>query len=164
MLNNGIIPIKVTHNDTKLNNVLLDEKTKEGICVIDLDTIMPGSVLYDFGDSIRSGCNNLAEDAHNIDDIVFRLDYFEHYAKGFLREVGGTLTKEETDNLAFSGLLMTLECGLRFLTDYLMNDVYFKIRDEDHNLRRARTHIKLVTEMEKQLPRMQEIINSIING
>lgn len=161
MLSKGVIPTKVTHNDTKINNVLLDEKTGEGVCVIDLDTVMPGSVLYDFGDSIRSGCSSAVEDA-NHSEVVFRLDYFEHYAKGFLQEVGNTLTKEEIENLSFAGLLMTLECGIRFLTDYLNGDVYFKVKDEEHNLRRTRSHIKLVKDMEHNLPRMEEIINRLI--
>lgn len=162
MLSSGAIPTKVTHNDTKINNVLLDEITGEGVCVIDLDTVMPGSVLYDFGDSIRSGCSSAPEDAHS-SEIRFNIEYFEHYAKGFLQEVKDTLTKDEIDNLAFSGLLITLECGMRFLADYLNGDEYFKVKDEEHNLRRARTHIKLVQDMEKNLPRMQEIIIKLIN-
>lgn len=162
MMNDGVIPVKVTHNDTKINNVLLDEKTGEGVCVIDLDTVMPGSVLYDFGDSIRSGCSSTIEDENNIEQVTFRVDYFEHYAKGFLKEVGDTLTKEEIDNLAFSGLLMTLECGIRFLTDYLNGDIYFKVKDPLHNLRRTRTHLKLVNEMEKNLPKLEEIIVRLI--
>mgnify|MGYP000883449017 CR=1 FL=1 len=163
MIKAGTIPIKVTHNDTKINNVLLDEVSGEGICVIDLDTVMPGSVLYDFGDSIRSGCSSSSEDAFDIDKVNFRMDYFEHYAKGFLREVGKTLTKEEIDNLAFSGLLMTLECGIRFLTDYLSGDTYFKVKDSEHNLRRTKTHFKLVKDMEDNLPRMEEIISRLMN-
>lgn len=161
MLANGTIPTKVTHNDTKINNVLLDEITGKGICVIDLDTVMPGSVLYDFGDSIRSGCSSAAED-EDYQNVEFRLDYFEHYAKGFLEEIGDTLTREEIDNLAFSGLLMTLECGIRFLTDYLNGDTYFKVKDSEHNLRRTRTHLKLVADMEKHMPRMKEIIINLI--
>lgn len=161
MLKTGVIPTKVTHNDTKVNNVLVDKQTGKAICVIDLDTVMPGSVLYDFGDSIRSGCSSSSEDA-SPDSVTFRMDYFEHYAKGFLREVGNTLTEEEIENLAFAGIMMTLECGIRFLTDYLEGDVYFKIKDSEHNLRRTRTHIKLVKDMESELPNMEAIIKRLV--
>jgi len=130
----GKIPLKVTHNDTKLNNVLLDKETMKGICVIDLDTVMPGSSLYDFGDSIRFGCNTASEDEIDLSKVDFSIDYFEAYVEGFLSEVKDSLNEYEKKYLAYSAKLMTLECGIRFLDDYLDGDNYFKIHREKHNL------------------------------
>lgn len=139
----GAMPERATHNDTKINNVLLDEATGEGICVIDLDTLMPGSSLYDFGDMVRSATLNMAEDSKDYKNVVCRKDIFEALARGFC-EAGDYLTEAERANLAFGGQLMTLECGVRFLTDYLEGDVYFKIHRPEHNLDRCRTQFALV--------------------
>ena len=152
------IPLKVTHNDTKLNNVLLDKDTKKGVCVIDLDTVMPGSSLYDFGDSIRFGCNTASEDEVDLSKVTFSLEYFEAYVEGFLSEVRDSLNEYEKEYLAYSAKLLTLECGIRFLDDYLDGDNYFKIHREKHNLDRCRTQFKLVKEMEEKM----EIMNSIV--
>lgn len=153
------MPLRVTHNDTKLNNVLLDENTLKGKAVIDLDTIMPGSICYDFGDSIRFGCNSSFEDDPNLENVYFRIDLFEVYVKGYLQELGKDITLIEKDNLVNGAILMTFECGMRFLTDYLNHDVYFKISRENHNLDRCRTQFKLVSDMEKQKNKMQQIVD-----
>lgn len=157
----GKIPLRVTHNDTKLNNVLMDENTDEAVCVIDLDTIMPGSALYDFGDSIRFGANAAAEDEKDLSKVYFVESLFENYTEGFLSEVAAALTETELENLAMSAILMTLECGMRFLTDYLDGDVYFHTRREGHNLDRTRTQFKLVADMEARLPEMNRIVREI---
>ncbi|MBE5734391.1 MAG: aminoglycoside phosphotransferase family protein [Clostridiales bacterium] len=159
LLRSGQMPTKVTHNDTKLNNVMLDEKTGEPVAVIDLDTIMPGSICYDFGDSIRFGCNPAVEDEKDLSKVNLSLELFEAYAKGYLGALKNSVTKIEKDNLAFGAILMTYECGMRFLADYLDSDVYFRRKREGQNLDRARTQFKLVEDMEKLLPKMQEIIN-----
>ena len=156
------IPLKVTHNDTKLNNVLLDKDNKKGVCVIDLDTVMPGSSLYDFGDSIRFGCNTASEDETNLSKVNFSMEYFEAYVEGFLSEVKDSLNKYEIENLAYAAKLMTLECGIRFLDDYLDGDNYFRIHREKHNLDRCRTQLKLVSEIEKNLDKMNEIVNKYL--
>jgi len=154
----GRIPERVTHNDTKLNNVMIDDRTGEGICVIDLDTVMPGSVLYDFGDSVRLGAATAAEDERDLAKVGFDLRLFERLAAGYLDAARDFLIPAETDLLAFSARLLTLECGIRFLTDHLKGDVYFKIHRKDHNLDRARTQFKMVAEMERQAPAMDSII------
>ncbi len=159
----GLIPLRVTHNDTKLNNILFDEKTGESICVIDLDTIMPGLSLYDFGDAIRFGGNTTREDDDNLDNVKISLELFESYTRGFLSSCAKSLTKAEIENLAFSAKLMTFECGVRFLTDYLDGDVYFRTAYHDHNLVRARNQFKLVSEIEKNLDAMNEIVTRIYN-
>ncbi len=158
----GKVPVRVTHNDTKLNNVMLDEKTGEGVCVIDLDTVMPGSLLYDYGDALRFGASSGAEDECDLDKIWFDLELFEAFTKGFLEEVGSNLTDEEIKLLPFSAKLMTYECGIRFLTDYLSGDTYFKIHRKNHNLDRARTQFKLVADMEKKMDTMSGIIKKYI--
>lgn len=158
LLKSGKMPTKVTHNDTKLNNVMLDEKTGEPVAVIDLDTVMPGSICYDFGDSIRFGCNPTAEDEKDLTKVNFDLNLFEAFSKGYLTALGESVTKIERDNLAFGAILMTYECGMRFLADYLEGDVYFRISREGHNLDRARTQFKLIKDMEKLLPQMEKII------
>ncbi|MBQ6998273.1 MAG: phosphotransferase [Clostridia bacterium] len=154
----GRIPLRVTHNDTKLNNVLVDSESGKGICVIDLDTVMPGSLLYDFGDSIRFGTNPAAEDEKDLSKVYCDLNLFEHYVKGFLSEVGDSITKEEIELLPMSAKLMTLECGIRFLGDHLNGDVYFKIHRENHNLDRARTQFKMVADMEEKMEQMKAIV------
>lgn len=157
----GKLPVRVTHNDTKLNNVIFDCDTDDAICVIDLDTVMPGLALYDFGDSIRFGANTCAEDEKDVSKIKIDLDYFEAYARGFLSEAGHSLNQCEIDNLAFSAKLMTFECGMRFLTDYLNGDTYFKTAYPEHNLVRARDQFALVSDMEKKMPQMEEIIKKV---
>ena len=143
----GEIPLRVTHNDTKLNNVMLDDATGKGIAVIDLDTVMPGSLCYDFGDSIRFGCNSAAEDEPDLSKVHFRMDLYETYLEGYLSAVGKSITEGERELLPWGAVLMTYECGMRFLTDYLEGDVYFKTHREGHNLDRARTQFKLVDDM-----------------
>ncbi|MFI3140854.1 MAG: phosphotransferase [Clostridia bacterium] len=157
----GLIPLRVTHNDTKLNNILFDNDTKKGICIIDLDTIMPGLSLYDFGDSIRFGANTAVEDETDLSKVNVSLELFESYAKGFLGECAGALTKAEVENIAFSAILMTLECGIRFLTDHIQGNVYFAVKHDSHNLDRARNQFKLVESMEEHLDEMEKIIEKV---
>lgn len=159
LLASGEMPTKVTHNDTKLNNVMLDVVTNKPVAVIDLDTIMPGSICYDFGDSIRFGCNTGAEDEPDLSKVNFDIDLFEYYAKGYLTALGDSVTEVEKNNLAFGAILMTYECGMRFLTDYLDGDVYFRTHRDGHNLDRARTQFKLVKDMESRLEEMNKIVD-----
>ena len=159
LLRSGKMPTKVTHNDTKLNNVMLDEKTGKPVAVIDLDTIMPGSICYDFGDSIRFGCNPAAEDEKDLSKVNFDINLFEQYVKGYLSALGDSITDIEKENLAFGAILMTYECGMRFLADYLDGDVYFHVKREGHNLDRARTQFKLIEDMEKAYDDMVAIVN-----
>ncbi|MBS7297945.1 MAG: aminoglycoside phosphotransferase family protein [Eubacteriales bacterium] len=154
----GSVPLRVTHNDTKLNNVMLDNVTGEGVCVIDLDTVMPGSLLYDYGDALRFGASTGAEDETDLSKINFSLELFEAFTKGFLGEVGSKLTPRERELLPFGAKIMTFECGIRFLTDYLEGDTYFKIHREHHNLDRCRTQFKLVADMEAKAEEMQKIV------
>jgi len=156
----GDIPLRVTHNDTKLNNVLLDAVTGEGVCVIDLDTVMPGSLLYDYGDALRFGGSSGAEDEQDLSKIWFVMENFEAFTKGFLEEVT-SITDKELELLAFSIKLMTLECGCRFLTDYLNGDTYFKVKYPEHNLHRCRTQFKLVSEMESKMDEMNAIVHKL---
>lgn len=153
----GEIPLRVTHNDTKFNNVLLDDDGKE-MCVLDLDTVMPGSMLYDFGDSIRFGATHAAEDEKDLELVDVDLELFEAYTKGFLEALGDRITDGELSLLAFSAKLMTLECGIRFLTDYLEGDTYFKTHFEKQNLYRTRTQLKLVWDMERKMQAMEDIV------
>jgi len=153
----GRIPLRITHNDTKFNNVLLDGNDK-GLCVIDLDTVMPGYVHYDFGDSIRTSTNTGAEDDADLSRVEMDIRLFEGYTKGFLEETRNTLNPVELDNLALSGKLLPYMIGLRFLTDYVNGDHYFKIKHEHHNLQRARAQFKLLTSMERQFGEMREIV------
>ncbi len=162
MLAAGEIPLRVTHNDTKLNNIMLDHKTGKGICVIDLDTVMPGSALYDYGDSIRFGANTGAEDEKDLSKISCDLELFALYTKGFIEGCGGSLTEKEIRMLPMGAKLMTLECGMRFLTDYLEGDHYFKIHRPEHNLDRTRTQFRLVKDMEDKWEKMQEIAESFL--
>ena len=147
-LKRGDLPLRVTHNDTKLNNVLIDEKTGHAVCVIDLDTVMPGLCAYDFGDAIRYGASTAAEDEKDLSLVHLSMPLYRAYAEGYLGEVCGTLTKEEVDSLPVGAKMMTLENGIRFLGDYLNGDVYFKIDYPEHNLVRARTQFKLLQEMD----------------
>lgn len=161
LIKEGKLPLRVTHNDTKLNNVMFDANTNECVCVIDLDTVMPGLALYDFGDSIRFGANTADEDEKDLDKVSLDLDYFKAYAEGFLSEAGQALNQCEIDNLAFASKMMTFECGMRFLTDYLNGDTYFSTAYPEHNLVRARNQFKLVADMEAKKDKMEEIIKSI---
>ena len=157
----GSIPVRVTHNDTKINNILFDAKTKEAVCVIDLDTVMPGSMLYDFGDALRMGASTAAEDEQDLSKVSFNLDAFRAFSKGYLEEMRDKLTKREIELLPLSAKLLTYECGTRFLTDYLEGDTYFKIHREGHNLDRARTQFKLVADMTEKFDEMKSIINNL---
>ncbi len=161
LIESGDLPLRVTHNDTKLNNVMFDSDTDKAVCVIDLDTVMPGLALYDFGDSIRFGANTAAEDEADLSKIKINLDYFKAYAQGFLSQAGESLNQCEIDNLAFASVLMTFECGMRFLTDYLNGDTYFKIDYPEHNLVRARNQFALVADMEEHMNEMEDIITEI---
>ena len=154
----GEIPLRVTHNDTKINNVLIDATTGKGICVIDLDTVMPGLSAYDFGDSIRTGANDCAEDEPDQSKVHFDLHLYEVFAKGYLSTAGASMSMAEKKSLAWGARLMTLECGIRFLTDYLEGDHYFHIAHPDHNLDRARTQFTLVRQMEEVFDQMLEIV------
>ncbi|MEX0320807.1 MAG: phosphotransferase enzyme family protein [Puniceicoccaceae bacterium] len=158
-LASGEIPERITHNDTKLNNVMLDDTSMEGICVIDLDTVMPGSVLYDFGDMVRSSTNTGDEDAVDLSAIQMDFEVYQALLDGYLPEMKHCLTDRELELLAFSGRLITLEIGLRFLTDYLEGDQYFKVFREGHNLDRCRTQITMVKSMEEQQLKMEKAIS-----
>ena len=153
----GELPLRVTHNDTKLNNVLLDAKTRKALCVIDLDTVMPGSSLYDFGDSIRFGAATAAEDEKDLSKMEMSLDRFRVFTRGYVRACPG-LTAKELELLPMGAKTMTMECGVRFLTDYLDGDHYFAVHRDGQNLDRARTQFKLVADMEKKWDEMQKIV------
>ena len=157
MRESGELPLRVTHNDTKLNNVLLDRKTRKSLCVLDLDTVMPGLSLYDFGDSIRFGAATAAEDEKDLSKMNMDLEMFAVYTKGYM-EACPTLTDKEVEMMPMGALLMTLECGMRFLTDYIDGDHYFRIAYPEHNLDRARTQLKLVADMENKWEVMNRIV------
>ena len=157
-LRDGKLPLRVTHNDTKLNNILIDRATGEGICVIDLDTTMPGLSINDFGDSIRFGANHSKEDEKDLTKVNFDIDLYEVYTRGFLEGAKGSLTAAELEYLPWGARLMTLECGIRFLTDYLDGDHYFRIHYADQNLDRCRTQFKLVKDMEEQFEAMAAVV------
>jgi hypothetical protein len=159
LLAEGKVPARVTHNDTKLNNVMIDDETGEAVCVIDLDTVMPGLVLYDFGDAVRAAANPAAEDECDLSKVVFDLPIFERLVAGYLDSAGEFLTVDEADYLAFSARLITLEIGMRFLTDYLDGDVYFKVARDGHNLDRCRTQFKMVRDMEACSEQMSCIVD-----
>ena len=158
LLVKGEIPLRVTHNDTKLNNIMIDDMTHKGICVIDLDTVMPGLAMNDFGDSIRFGASTAAEDEQDLDEVWCDMELFELYTKGFIVGCAGKLTEREIELLPMGAKVMTYECGMRFLTDYLQGDTYFKIHREGHNLDRCRTHIKLIKDMESKWDTMNTIV------
>ncbi len=159
LLESGKMPSRVTHNDTKLNNVLIDTRTDKAVCVIDLDTMMPGSICYDFGDSIRFGCNPCLEDTPETEKVIFSTPLFEEYARGYLSVFGDAITEIEKKNLTMGAILMTYECGIRFLTDYLDGDVYFRLSRERQNIDRTRTQFKLVADMESQYDKLNSIID-----
>lgn len=158
LLEKGELPLRVTHNDTKLNNILFDIATRKALCIIDLDTVMPGLSLYDFGDSIRTGASTGAEDETDLSKVTLDLSLFETFTEGFLTGSQGSLTSLEIVLLPMGAKLMTLECGIRFLTDFLSGDTYFKIHRENHNLDRTRTQFKLVADMEKKWKEMTNIV------
>ena len=160
-LADGSIPLRVTHNDTKLNNVLISEETGKGICVIDLDTVMPGLPHYDFGDMVRTGTSPAAEDEKDLTRVRMRFEMFEALLRGYLSAAGQFLNPLEKSLLPFSGKLITLEIGIRFLTDYLSGDVYFKVKRPGHNLDRCRTQFKLVSSIEEQFDAMRKLTDSL---
>ena len=157
-LRDGKLPLRVTHNDTKLNNILIDRETHEGICVIDLDTTMPGLSMNDFGDSIRFGANHSREDEKDLSKVNFDIELYEVFTRGFLEGANGSLTPAELEYLPWGARLMTLECGIRFLTDYLDGDHYFRIHYPEQNLDRCRTQFKLVKDMEEQFGEMGAVV------
>lgn len=158
-LESGILPLRVTHNDTKLNNVMLDAKTRKPLCVIDLDTVMPGLAAFDFGDSIRFGAATAAEDEKELSKVTMSLDLYSTFTHGFISSCPG-MTEAEKLSLPWGAKLMTLECGVRFLTDYLNGDIYFSIHRPEHNLDRCRTQIKLVHDMDGKWKEMNEIVRA----
>lgn len=161
LLEKGVLPLRVTHNDTKLNNILFDRATRKALCVIDLDTVMPGLSLYDFGDAIRTGACTGAEDERDLSKIELDLSLFETFVKGFLEGCAGSLTPAEIKLLPMGAKLMTYECGIRFLADFLVGDTYFKTHRENQNLDRARTQFKLVADMEKKWTKMADIVKRL---
>lgn len=158
----GDLPLRVTHNDTKLNNIMLDKDTGKAVCVIDLDTVMPGLAVNDFGDSIRFGASTGAEDERDLDKIECSMELFEYYVRGFIEGCAGRLTQNELHSLTLGAKVMTYECGMRFLTDYLEGDTYFKIHRNKHNLDRCRTQFKLVEDMEKKWDEMERIVGKYL--
>lgn len=159
LLNAGL-PERITHNDTKFNNVLLDDKTGEAVCVIDLDTVMPGLALYDFGDMVRTTTSPAGEDERDLSKVTMQFAMFEGLVRGYLETAGAFLTPAERKYLAFSGKLITFEIGIRFLADYLAGDTYFKVHREGHNLDRTRTQFKLVESIEQQEDEMNRLVES----
>lgn len=160
-MEDGSVPLRVTHNDTKLNNVMLDEKTGEGVCVIDLDTVMPGSMLYDYGDALRFGASTADEDETDLSKVWFDVNMFKYFSMGYLEEMKDVITEKEIELMPFSAKLLTYECGIRFLADYLNGDTYFKIHREHHNLDRARTQFKLVEDIENKTEELKSIITEM---
>ncbi len=160
-LQDGSIPLRVTHNDTKLNNILMDADSLKARAVIDLDTIMPGSMLYDFGDSIRFGASTAAEDEKNLELVHFDRSLFEAYTRGYYAAVADSITPKEVELLPYSAYLLTMECGIRFLTDYLMGDIYFATKYKEHNLIRCRTQFKLAFEIYEALDELKCLVKRI---
>jgi Ser/Thr protein kinase RdoA (MazF antagonist) len=156
------LPERITHNDTKINNVLLDDNTGEGVCVIDLDTVMPGLALYDFGDMVRTAANTAPEDERDLAQVRMRFDYFDPLLRGYLAAAGAFLTREEKRLLPFSGQLITFEIAIRFLSDYLAGDTYFKVHRDGHNLDRARAQFRLLESIEQQERPMNRLVESLI--
>ena len=161
LLKEGKIPVRVTHNDTKINNVLMDRETLKGLCVIDLDTVMPGTVLSDFGDMVRTFTNSVNEDVPDVSKVKMRLNIFRAMAEGYLSEANDFLTTMEKSNLVYGGKLITLMQGIRNLTDYLKGDVYYKIDYPEHNLDRTRNQFALLRSIEEQEKKMEEIIENL---
>lgn len=160
-LADGSLPLRVTHNDAKLSNILLDAVTEEAVCIIDLDTVMPGASLYDFGDSIRTGAASAAEDEPDLDKVHFLPEMFNAYARGFIKGTAGALTETELSMLPDGAYIITLEQAIRFLGDYLDGDTYYHTDYPDHNLVRARTQLKLVAEMEAQMPELRAFVREL---
>lgn len=156
----GTIPERITHNDTKLNNVMIDDETGEGVCVIDLDTVMPGSILYDFGDAVRLGASTAVEDEADLSKVGLDIDMFKRLVEGYLDATRSFLTPKEIELLVFSARLLALELGIRFLTDYLQGDQYFRVHRPQHNLDRARTQLKMTAEVERLMEPLQAIVDS----
>ncbi|MBQ3156206.1 MAG: aminoglycoside phosphotransferase family protein [Clostridia bacterium] len=161
LLRAGELPLRVTHNDTKLTNVMLDETTREPLCVIDLDTVMPGLAAHDYGDAIRFGASTAAEDETDLSKVALSMPLYEAFTAGFLEGCGDQLTAREIETLPLGAKLITLECGVRFLTDYLNGDVYFAVKHPAHNLDRARTQIRLVEDMEQKWADMNAVISRL---
>ncbi len=160
----GVLPERVTHNDTKLNNVMLDDKTHEPVCVIDLDTVMPGLALYDFGDMVRTATNSAPEDERDLTKTFVRMNIFRALVRGYLSTARDFLEPAEINQLAFAGQLITFEIGIRFLADYLNGDVYFKVHREGHNLDRCRTQFQLAREMQRRMEEMEDIVRGAISN
>jgi hypothetical protein len=158
MLESGQMPLRVTHNDTKYNNILIDNETKKALCVIDLDTVMPGLSVYDFGDAIRFAASSAAEDETDLSKVYMNLDYYEAFTKGFIGASKGFFTQNELDNMAWGARIITMELASRFLMDHLNGDLYFRIHRENHNLDRARNQIKIVRDMEEKFDEMNAIV------
>jgi len=158
-IEDGLMPERITHNDTKINNVMIDDETHAGICVIDLDTVMPGSALYDFGDAVRSSASLAAEDEKDPATVGLDLELYDRLACGYLKEAREFLIEIEKQYLAFAAKLMTFECGLRFLSDYLQGDNYFRVHRADHNLERCRTQFALVQDMERKMEEMERVVS-----
>lgn len=161
LVEEGEIPVRIAHNDAKVNNVMLDSKTKKGVCVIDLDTVMPGLCLYDFGDMVRTATNPAEEDRRDLSKVTMQISMFEMLAKGFAQETQSFLTPAEKKYMAFSAKLITFEQMIRFLGDYLAGDLYYKIRRDEHNLDRSRTQMKLVKSIIEQEEAMNEVVESV---
>ena len=162
-IENKTIPIRVTHNDTKLNNFMFDKNTYKYLCLIDLDTIMPGSLLYDFGDAIRIACSTAGEEERDLDKVHFDMNSYEAFLKGFIKGIGNCITQKEAELLHISAKIMTFEIGMRFLKDYIDGDIYFKVNEEDMNLVRARTQLKMVYEIEQKAKDMENILYKYYN-
>jgi Phosphotransferase enzyme family len=160
----GALPVRITHNDTKLNNVMLDNTTGQGVCVIDLDTTMPGLCAYDFGDAVRIGACTAGEDETDLSKVALDMAAFDQLTRGYIETARSLLTSTEVETLAFGPRLMTLECGMRFLTDYLQGDVYFRIHRPEHNLDRARTQFKMVADMETHADEMDALVRTVAAG
>lgn len=161
MLDTGEIPTRVTHNDTKINNVMIDEITGHAVCVIDLDTVMPGSALYDFADAIRSGANIVGEEQEDISKVVLSISLFKDFTEGYLKEAGSILKESEISNLSYSCYIITMELAMRFLNDYINGDTYFKCEKENHNLLRARNQLALARDIKRKIPEMKKIVKDI---
>ena len=162
MQRRGELPLRVTHNDTKCSNVLFDKNTFEHLSVIDLDTVMPGLVGFDFGDAIRSTANTSGEDERDIKKVALDMKKYEAFTRGFVGKVGASLTEREKSTLALGAVTMSVECGMRFLTDYLDGDKYFRIRYPEHNLDRSRCQLALAKNMLERLDEMQKVVEKYI--
>ncbi len=160
----GVLPSRITHNDTKINNVMLDAETDDAVCVIDLDTVMPGLALYDFGDMVRTATCVASEDEKDLSLVKMEMPFFESLAEGYLDAAHGFLTEAEIENLAFAGWLITTEIGIRFLTDYLDGDKYFRVEYPEHNLVRARNQLELAQSIQDRLPAMEKYIQRLMRG